>query len=253
MTKASLEQHKTDASGVELQPASIDIWDKKYRLKAKSGQVIDHTTRSTTTETALQDLTTKLNAFPALIQQEIVNNITGLNDKVAAIEQAINAGTSLTSSGDRGKKIITEYKIIGAQKQLSNDKKEYRQWQEKMKNAMEQVSPDVREVMERIETTVWGKAEEREWLEKEDSVRIIAKVSEARWKEIKRDLYGVLMDKTEGEANMLVKNERRDGLMSYMKINKWYTEQSGKGLTDRKRAVMRPEKVKKESDRKNRL
>ena len=43
MTKASLEQHKTDASGVELQPASIDIWDKKYRLKAKSGQVIDHT------------------------------------------------------------------------------------------------------------------------------------------------------------------------------------------------------------------
>ena len=43
MTKASLEQHKTDASSVELQPASIDIWDKKYRLKAKSGQVIDHT------------------------------------------------------------------------------------------------------------------------------------------------------------------------------------------------------------------
>ncbi len=43
MTKASLEQHKTDASGVELQPASIDIWDKKYRLKEKSGQVIDHT------------------------------------------------------------------------------------------------------------------------------------------------------------------------------------------------------------------
>ena len=43
MTKASLEQHKTDASGVELQPASIDIWDKKYRLKAKSGQVIDNT------------------------------------------------------------------------------------------------------------------------------------------------------------------------------------------------------------------
>ena len=43
MTKASLEQHKTDASDVELQPASVDIWDKKYRLKAKSGQVIDHT------------------------------------------------------------------------------------------------------------------------------------------------------------------------------------------------------------------
>ena len=43
MTKASLEQRKTDTSGIELQPASIDIWDKKYRLKAKSGQVIDNT------------------------------------------------------------------------------------------------------------------------------------------------------------------------------------------------------------------
>ncbi len=124
------------------------------------------TTKSNTTETALQDLTAKLNEFPTLIRQEIANSLTGLNDKVAAIEQAMNAGTPLTSSGDRGKKIITEYKIIGAQKQLSNDKKEYRQWQEKMKNAMEQVSPDVREVMERIETTVCGKAEEREWLEK---------------------------------------------------------------------------------------
>ena len=43
MTKASLDQNKTDASGLELQPASIDIWDKKYRLKAKSGKVIDNT------------------------------------------------------------------------------------------------------------------------------------------------------------------------------------------------------------------
>ena len=41
-----------------------------------------NTTRSTTTETALQDLTTKLNAFPALIQQEILNTITGRRSSV---------------------------------------------------------------------------------------------------------------------------------------------------------------------------
>jgi len=28
---------------VPLQPASLDIWEKKYRLTSKSGEVIDHT------------------------------------------------------------------------------------------------------------------------------------------------------------------------------------------------------------------
>ncbi|MEP7187263.1 MAG: ribonucleotide reductase N-terminal alpha domain-containing protein, partial [Rhodanobacter sp.] len=29
--------------GIPLQPASLDIWDKKYRLKAKSGEPVDGT------------------------------------------------------------------------------------------------------------------------------------------------------------------------------------------------------------------
>jgi hypothetical protein len=37
-----------------------------------------------------------------------------------------------------------------------------------------------------------------------------------------------------------------DGLMGYMKVNKWFTETSGRGLADRKRAVMRPTECKKE-------
>ena len=27
---------------IAFQPASVDIWDKKYRLKAKDGTVVDH-------------------------------------------------------------------------------------------------------------------------------------------------------------------------------------------------------------------
>ncbi len=64
-----------------------------------------------------------------------------------------------------------------------------------------------------------------------------------RWKEMKKHMYGVLMDKTDGDANLLATNETRDGLMAYMKVNKWYTEQSGRGLADRRRAIMRPDKV----------
>ena len=36
--------------------------------------------------------------------------------------------------------------------------------------------------------------------------------------------------------------------MSYMKVNCWFTETSGMGLGDRRRAVMRPSKVKKEEE-----
>jgi ribonucleoside-diphosphate reductase alpha chain len=42
MSTARLEL-VTDTANIPLQPASYDIWDKKYRLKAKSGEAIDHT------------------------------------------------------------------------------------------------------------------------------------------------------------------------------------------------------------------
>lgn len=30
-----------DADGVPLQPASLDIWDRKYRLKTRQGEALD--------------------------------------------------------------------------------------------------------------------------------------------------------------------------------------------------------------------
>jgi len=42
-----VEQGVTAVSTIALQPASVDIWDKKYRLKAKNGDPIDATIDST--------------------------------------------------------------------------------------------------------------------------------------------------------------------------------------------------------------
>ena len=44
MTKSSahLKAVTTAVTEIPFQPASLDIWDKKYRLKTKSGEVIDH-------------------------------------------------------------------------------------------------------------------------------------------------------------------------------------------------------------------
>ena len=35
------KQHNTTKDALPLQPASLDIWDKKYRLKAKNGTAVD--------------------------------------------------------------------------------------------------------------------------------------------------------------------------------------------------------------------
>jgi len=43
MSSARLKVVKAAGKDIEFQPAAMDIWDKKYRLKSKDGQVIDET------------------------------------------------------------------------------------------------------------------------------------------------------------------------------------------------------------------
>ena len=44
MKRAHLKEvSRTNASDIKYQDASLDIWDKKYRLKAKDGTLIDKT------------------------------------------------------------------------------------------------------------------------------------------------------------------------------------------------------------------
>ncbi|MCB1626984.1 MAG: adenosylcobalamin-dependent ribonucleoside-diphosphate reductase [Xanthomonadales bacterium] len=43
MSSVRLEAVRNDAMDIDLQPASLDIWDKKYRLKSKRGDAVDQT------------------------------------------------------------------------------------------------------------------------------------------------------------------------------------------------------------------
>ena len=43
MNSVQVEPIGTDSKEITFQAASLDIWDKKYRLKSKSGEVIDET------------------------------------------------------------------------------------------------------------------------------------------------------------------------------------------------------------------
>ena len=52
MEAVQLQAQKPDVTEIPMQPASIDIWDKKYRLKTKSGEVIDQDIQATYTRVA---------------------------------------------------------------------------------------------------------------------------------------------------------------------------------------------------------
>ena len=43
MGSVQVEAIGTDSKEIPFQDASLDIWDKKYRLKSKSGEIIDET------------------------------------------------------------------------------------------------------------------------------------------------------------------------------------------------------------------
>ena len=72
-----------------------------------------------------------------------------------------------------------EYKVISNLNKIKDDRKEYRVWTDKLKNAIDQVNTDLRMVLEKIETKYWGKGEESEWLGKERDVKEEVMVEEA--------------------------------------------------------------------------
>ena len=43
MSSVQVEPIATDSTEIAFQEASLDIWDKKYRLKSKTGEILDHT------------------------------------------------------------------------------------------------------------------------------------------------------------------------------------------------------------------
>ena len=83
--------------------------------------------------------------------------------------------------------------MISNLRRLKDDRKEYRVRTDKLKNAIDQVNPDMRLILEKIEVTYWGKGEEVEWKEKEE-FREEGMIDETEWGQMKKDLSAILVD-----------------------------------------------------------
>ena len=204
-------------------------------------------------KTASAQMEQRFNVVGATMQElaaVITNKIQEFDknlEQIKGMSKGSGTGHQEQHHSYRGKD-ITEYKIIDKLKVLDSDRKEYRSWQEDLKNALDRVDSDLRKTMDKIEITEWGKGERMEWESKEGTIRDSMIIDLGDWTKQKHDLYSVLINKTAGDARMLVRNEEKDGLMGYMRLHKWFTESSGRGMSERIRRVLKPEKAKKESE-----
>ena len=84
-TTAHLEAVPTSVAEIPLQPASQDIWDKKYRLKAKNGTPVDESIDSTYQRVAraLADAGVKLFLDAKLL--DIPNTVEGATANISRL------------------------------------------------------------------------------------------------------------------------------------------------------------------------
>jgi len=167
--------------------------------------------------------------------------LTALEEEVGRLNAASRfdgkeAPRDIEKSTDRHFGIL-ESRAIGNLKSFSDNRLEYKTWAEKLANALGQARNNMRGPLKQImDTAMRGAGVERAVNGIEPSLR--------------EDLWAVLMDKTEGEAHLIVTNSgdsmSQDGAEAMYELHKHFVETSGLNLNERLRALMRPPAAKNE-------
>ena len=198
-TRLTNVERVAESVASQLQPRVTDLHDRIDRTTNGTDRLQD---RTQALETSVTQLTAELNQFGPTAVTEIRTTqaqagarLDELANAIAKVEAVIVnlESKSSSSTGSSYKRGIMEHKIIMQQHRLGNDRKDYRNWLEKMKNAIDQVDIDMRKTLDEIDVTHWGKGEETEWLEKEDTVKDKLVITDPSWEQMKRDMYAILM------------------------------------------------------------
>ena len=203
-------------------------------------------------EAATQTTTiaTRIDAEVAKLKQAGLDISASKEEMVKSVKDSM---MGIVKSGMGLDKPITEYKAIGNLAILSSERKEFRAWQDRLKDALGQVQPDFEKLMEMLEKEAKSTITYDEWTatkrgEFVASTMIEASISETAIERMARSMYSVLLHKTDGEARQQIKNIDHDGLFGYMRVAKWFTETSGLGMAERKKYCMMPPPAKKEEE-----
>ena len=180
----------------------------------------------------------------------MVNNAKW-EERIKRLEEDIQKGKGSGKGQGGFKKGIMEYKVISNLKMLGSDRTHFRTWNDKFINALMQVNGDYGEFMEELNKKLDG-GEKYDFSGNEEVENFITDaglVITLNPEEIQMDLFAVLKDKTEGEAETRMKSVKRGkGMDGYCKIYKWFTGTTGMGLAEKAKEVMHPKPPKEEGD-----
>ena len=162
---------------------------------------------------------------------------------VEKIVLSITAGESV-----RGyRKQLSESRCVSNLKTLGSDKSEFKNWNEKLINAVSQsLGTPWRLFMKNLNRRL---DQDRKVLSLEEVNSVDGATSIFNADSSSEDLYYVLVEKTEGDAALRVNSgEPGDGLQAYMRVYLWFAGTTGLALTEKTRMLMHPTPVKHEHE-----
>jgi 3-methyladenine DNA glycosylase AlkC len=171
---------------------------------------------------------------------------TKMEERVALLESTRSGGTSTPWA-----KSISEVKAIQNLEQLGNDKGEFRNWMDRLTNALVQKDADYRILMNKIKETMDQKNKilsDSGPNDEVDSILFMAKMDRVK---VEEDLYYILVEKTKkgSEAAQRVATvQPGQGLLALMKVYAWYAGTTGLALKRRTELVMSPPSPTREED-----
>lgn len=150
-----------------------------------------------------------------------------------------------------------------------SDSKTYRQWNKKLKNALDLVRPKPREKLELIERLTEeeiivasnslqsidpSKASKRDAIvyiisNKHPHNSISPDAISSELESLDRDMWSILMSKATGEAEGKLEGcNQGEGLWGYLRIHLWFTKTTAQGKSLRRSAIMTPTRCKHEHE-----
>ena len=153
-----------------------------------------------------------------------------------------------TKSGDvkeKGRTNLGESKCVSSLKILGSDKADFKNWNEKLINAIAQVlGTEWRKFLKNLNEKL---DQDRKVIGKLALSDISGAENLENMDQANEDMFYVLVEKTEGEAALRV-NSSGAGLEAYQKVYLWFAGTTGLALSERTRMLINPEAPRREED-----
>ena len=205
--------------------------------------------------TLISDPPIKTSNVQEIFDNKIKSEIETLIDiKLRTAMQFSKVGNRDEGGGQTWYKSVLESKAI---QEIGTvvDAKQYRQWSKKMKNALDQIRPNSRTILDHVEKLSEDEINEAsKQTNFENRLDVIISVIENKrggnkdmsdlLRTLNVDMWAILSAKAEGEAEEKLEScSQGEGLWAYLRVHSWFTRTTDQGRSMRRAAIMQPPQV----------